>query len=542
MPHSPVDKIKVVEEIMDELSKLAGIGGYKAISETITFLKLAKTVSHQEAIRKKAHFIGASIAKVLLDADLTLEEIKQIDDKRPANRNVIREVMIAMLQRDRGRAFSVIEQAIRQADYPAQIHGHDDETYDYTIHLTAEEIAAIRKANLLYVDREWVFQTLNMRGLRIILQNTNFGVREAFDFYDTLSKDEKTNIDIIFNTLNSFIENSYINWRSSGIPLQEIYEDINQTFSNRSFEQSKFHSSTEKLNHAKWLKHCFSTSLKNSLITRIIYSELYVQTDRFTNIVVNQPVTIAKTLIEKFPYLVFSKIGINHFSKPEILTILPAFNETTDGAMDLLASQIISDANTDMYNQLTIDNAQEFIDETFRNTNSTQEFAEKYLSGQKISTPDFKTTLFDILQKTLVRYKISSTLENLFREITGYTNDNKLKFLTTVENVITCYLANQTAAMCENFWKTTLNISLISTTQNVTKAVEKFALPALIQSPVTSTVINPHSSPDVTLPYLFVTGAALTVTGLACAFFKCRRKPAKKSPAKLEQMSTRYKM
>ena len=544
-------KIQLVESSMDEISKFAGVGGFRAITEILSFLRRLHKTSFENAVKTNPHFLGETLAHELANAKLSLEEIKLIDDKRPANRDLIRANMISLLQKNRKLPFDTISEVITQASSQSiiKVDGTVERT-DVTNYFTSDEITVLRTANLLLVDREWVFQSLNMNALKAILDNTNMSVSAAFDFFDSLNKDAKTNIDVTLLNLQSYIIDKFKDWHTFGISIEQHISEIEAIFAATSFNDSRY-ASTAEPDNSKWLKFCFTDELNRSLQNQAIYSKLSKLSSEFTTIVSNQPITIAKSILYKFVNLMLMKVKPQYhiFKKPEMLTIIPSHENLVASEMETLARQIISDTHTDSSFFLKADSAKEFVHTLFFNYASTVTFAKKYFNPNNETTIDakileritdtpFQNELLSEIQKRLIRIQCIEELDAYYAAIGNTADEDKIHYLIAFEGMLQCYLINQTAAMCESFWKTAINMTS-NTLENVTQAVEQVALPAIsatqskIDLPSTESPLTANSM----LPYYIVSGAALVATGLAFAFFKCK-KPSKKSYEPLQEVMT----
>jgi hypothetical protein len=195
-----LDRQLLIESLISKATKMKNVGGYKAISEIQSFLRTYIIEGNPNPASLKSPYIDTIkdpyIMTQIVNAGITEGDIRLVVDKREPNRKTIHDCMIHILETAE-HTTSPTKKMITVADAKNMfLNALDPDSKDtsYLEYLSGDHLEQLRNARIIVADTDWVFHTLNLKGWEALLQNSNKHVSEMFTYFDTLTKDQKTNL------------------------------------------------------------------------------------------------------------------------------------------------------------------------------------------------------------------------------------------------------------------------------------------------------------------------------------------------------------
>jgi hypothetical protein len=282
-----LERIQTIENFMTQICKGTNLGGYTVLSTTIGFFKNLLHPSARHAATP-IFFSTEDIAKFSA-LGVTDEDLVILEANRQQARDLTRESMILLYENSnkeiRGwRAKNIIEDIVENQATNAE-------------YLSAEEIQKIASGHITCLDTSWVLHQTNLDGIETLVKNTNLSVRGAFDFFETLSQSEKTDLERILYRAREFIQENLA--QLSHLTLDEKFAEINAVFAGEASKHNRLQETDiPKGLSLKFIRIALSDFLKKDLLLRALRPHLDLDTSLLQRTIAAQTPDIAKSLIE----------------------------------------------------------------------------------------------------------------------------------------------------------------------------------------------------------------------------------------------------
>jgi hypothetical protein len=414
-PVEQLARIKMIENLMSQICMTTSAGGYSVLSMTIGFFK--NLIANPKLSPKNSIFTAEEVAR-LSRLGVTQEDLTMLEANRAKARDLVRESMILLYEKSnkavRGNRakeiiLSIVEHQATKAEY-----------------LDESDIVKIASGNITCLDTSWVLHQNNVDGIEKLVKDTNLSIREAFDFFETLSHAEKTNINKILYDLERFITTDLEQLASANLTLDEEFEEINAVFAGKPSKHNRLQKADflSKGLSLKFIKVVFSERIKQEIQSSALRRHLGAFTHQFLVTAAEQPPHIAKTLIDNLQMWINCKIAnICPSPVPEPIQQLQAPKLHPATISNTLAKNILGMGLVN----LNENEVAKVIDSIAADAKSVEFFQYDFFKG-KISntsdpavikalfTPEFKAELAQDLTYNTLYYQAQAAIVECTRE------------------------------------------------------------------------------------------------------------------------------
>jgi hypothetical protein len=198
MALTQIERIRLIENVMCQVSKLPYIGGYAAINEVSRYLRASIEMPSIPVI---SQHISTEQSRMLKGVGITLDDIRLAELKRAPNRSLIHRSMIEILVNLKYLKGVPDHKIFLDISLARDIFLNilEDKIINPYAYLSKELLDVVKEAEILVIDTEWVFQQRNLEALSNLINHTNLDIADAFFLFDTLTISEKEDLILILN-------------------------------------------------------------------------------------------------------------------------------------------------------------------------------------------------------------------------------------------------------------------------------------------------------------------------------------------------------
>jgi hypothetical protein len=426
---------------MSQVCQTSTYGGYTVLSSTMNFFKnLLNPRAHRTVV---PFFTSEEISKFSA-LGVTQEDLAIIEANHSLARDVTRESMILLFEKSNKTIAGW-----RMRNIILSITEDDAVTAQY---LNQAEVEHIKSSKISCVDTSWILQERNIDGLETLVKSSNLSVRAAFDFYDTLSHQDKLAITQISFATRIFIQDNFEQLTNAGLSLDDEFAEINRVFAGLPSQHNRLQESDlPKGLTLKYLKIFLSQQLKTTVLSSALRRNLDIAERKFTTAVSAQPPSIAQSILGDFTMWIHCKIENRCPQQiPEPLTELLDTLPHRETLSKTLAQAIIGTGN------VTLTNAAQVVDAIDRKDNPIFEYSNIEITDE-LFTAEFKSELLNDVTYYLIYIQVQNTVVGFSKDVLFSPLDIGRQLTNAFHTALSCYFVKQAVPLisqaCESTWK-----------------------------------------------------------------------------------------
>ncbi len=524
---NPLQRIQTVETFMTRICKNTNLGGYNVLAGTLGFFQ---SLLHPTQHKTDPNFFYAEDYAKFTALGITDEDLVILEANRAKARELIRESMILLYEKS-----NKVIPGWRAKDIIINIVDHFETEAEY---LTAAEIQTIAKGNITCLDTTWVLHQTNVDGIDTLVQNTNLGVRGAFDFFDTLPHAEKTDLEKTLYAAHQYVIDDFK--KISHLSLDEKFAEINAVFGGAPSQHNCLQAADLPKHIApKFINIALTERLKKDLLLQMLRPHLDMGLDRLQKIIIAQEPALAKSLIADFEMWMQCKEG---HGCPHTLPIPPQ-NLTAPHAHPLTFSSAVAHGIISSYNgRLGLYQIDEIMKAVANNPRGIEIFNYPQFEAQiqKIADPaefkalftaDFKAEVAREMAYDIINQQAEEATVEFLQSTLNRPFDIARQLTNELNAAISCYFIIDNAKpviaeICNSTWKA-LDSFAVSAIRTVSEQA-KIAATAAVHTPITARdEVAENNLPTFQLIALAI-GGTLTSSYLLYNLFK--KKTATNTP------------